>query len=118
MSSWRSGSSANEVPTSKAFPVSMNTLLTTVSVASGFEYRKESGAEINPGFNQTGIGGGNATAPTNGSFDVSEFYAEVNVPVVDMLILDAAVRVGDYSTVGSQTTWNGTLPSTAPAASL
>lgn len=77
----------------------------TVAVAGGFEYREETGAEINPGFNQTGIGGGNATAPTNGSFDVSEFYAEVNVPVLEQLSLDAAVRIGDYSTVGNQTTW-------------
>ncbi len=77
----------------------------SVAVAGGFEYREERGAEINPGFNQTGIGGGNATAPTNGSFDVSEFYAEVSVPVLEQLVLDAAVRVGDYSTVGSQTTW-------------
>jgi len=76
-----------------------------VGVAGGFEYREENGAEINPGFNQTGIGGGNATAPTNGGFDVSEFYAEVNLPVLDQLNLDAAVRIGDYSTVGNQTTW-------------
>jgi len=49
----------------------------SVAVAGGFEYRQETGAEINPGFNQTGISGGNATAPTNGSFDVSEFYGEI-----------------------------------------
>jgi len=77
----------------------------SVAVAGGFEYRQETGAEINPGFNQTGISGGNATAPTNGSFDVSEFYGEIVVPVLERLSLDAAVRVGDYSTVGNQTTW-------------
>jgi iron complex outermembrane receptor protein len=77
----------------------------SVAVAGGFEYRQETGAEINPGFNQTGISGGNATAPTNGSFDVSEFYGEIVVPVLEQLSLDAAVRVGDYSTVGNQTTW-------------
>ena len=77
----------------------------SVGVAAGLEYREETGAEINPGFNQTGIGGGNATAPTNGNFDVSEFYAEIVVPVLEQLSLDAAVRVGDYSTVGNQTTW-------------
>jgi iron complex outermembrane receptor protein len=77
----------------------------SIAVAAGVEYREETGAEINPGFNQTGISGGNATAPTNGSFDVTEFYAEVSVPVIDRLSLDAAVRAGDYSTVGSQVTW-------------
>jgi outer membrane receptor protein involved in Fe transport len=77
----------------------------TIALAGGLEYRKETGAEINPGFNQTGIGGGNATAPTNGDFDVTEAYGEINVPILERLILDAAVRVGDYSTVGNQTTW-------------
>jgi outer membrane receptor protein involved in Fe transport len=76
-----------------------------LALAGGIEYRKETGAEINPGFNQTGIGGGNATAPTNGDFDVTEAYAEISVPVLSRLTLDAAVRVGDYSTVGNQTTW-------------
>jgi outer membrane receptor protein involved in Fe transport len=76
-----------------------------IGVAAGLEYREETGAEINPGFNQTGISGGNATAPTNGSFDVTEFYAEIVAPVMTRLSLDAAVRVGDYSTVGNQTTW-------------
>lgn len=77
----------------------------SVAIAGGLEYRKESGAEINPGFNQTGIGGGNATAPTNGDFDVTEAYAEINAPVLSRLTLDAAARFGDYSTVGQQTTW-------------
>jgi len=76
-----------------------------IAVATGFEYREETGAEINPGFNQTGIGGGNATAPTNGSFNVSEWYGEAIFPVIDVLSIDAAVRIGDYSTVGQQTTW-------------
>ena len=77
----------------------------SVAVAGGVEYREEKGAEINPGFNQTGIGGGNATAPTNGEFDVTEGYGEVSLPVLSRLTLDAAVRYGDYSTVGGQTTW-------------
>jgi len=76
-----------------------------LAFATGFEYREESGAEINPGFLQRGISGGNATAPTNGSFDVTEWYGELNAPVLSRLTLDAAVRVGDYSTVGNQTTW-------------
>jgi len=77
----------------------------SVAVAGGLEYRKETGAEINPGPNQTGLSGGNASAPTNGDFDVNEIYAEVYVPVLSRLTLDAAARFGDYSTVGQQTTW-------------
>ncbi len=76
-----------------------------LAFATGLEYRDESGAEINPGFLQQGISGGNATAPTNGSFDVTEWYGELNAPVMSRLTLDAAVRIGDYSTVGDQTTW-------------
>jgi len=76
-----------------------------LAFATGLEYREESGAEINPGFLQAGISGGNATEPTNGSFDVSEWYGELNAPILSRLTLDAAVRVGDYSTVGEQTTW-------------
>lgn len=76
-----------------------------VGAAFGFEYRDERGAEINGGFAQTGIGSGNATAPTNGSYDVAEFFAEINFPLLERLTLDAAVRQGDYSTVGAQTTW-------------
>lgn len=76
-----------------------------VSSALGFEYREERGAEINGGFAQTGIGSGNVTAPTNGSYDVAELFAEISFPVLERLTLDAAVRHGDYSTVGAQTTW-------------
>lgn len=83
-----------------------------VGVAGGFEYREESGAEINAGFDQTGISGGNATQPTNGSFDVSELYAEINLPVMERLTLDAAMRAGDYSSVGSQITWKAGFDAT------
>jgi outer membrane receptor protein involved in Fe transport len=40
---------------------------------------------------------------------LTEWYGEVNLPVWDRLVLDAAVRLGDYSTVGNQTTWKGGL---------
>jgi outer membrane receptor protein involved in Fe transport len=76
-----------------------------IGLAGGFEWREERGSEINGGFAQTGIGSGNATAPTNGKWDVSEIYAEASFPVLDRLTLDGAVRAADYSTVGSQTTW-------------
>ncbi|MDJ0710912.1 MAG: TonB-dependent receptor [Woeseiaceae bacterium] len=77
----------------------------TVATAFGFEHREESGSEINGGFAQTGVGGGNATAPTNGSFNVQEFFGEISFPVLDRLTLDVAARQGEYSTVGGQTTW-------------
>jgi hypothetical protein len=58
-------------------------------------------AEINPGFNQMGISGGNATAPTNGSFDVSEFYGEIVVPVLERLSLDATGLYSGVCVIGT-----------------
>ena len=48
---------------------------------------------------------GQAIAKTQGSFDVVDVFAEVHVPVMEQLSLSAAVRVGDYSSVGSTTNW-------------
>lgn len=76
-----------------------------VAIAAGFEWREERGAEINGGFAQTGIGSGNASAPTDGEWDVAEVYAEASFPVLSRLTLDGAVRGADYSTVGEQFTW-------------
>ena len=51
--------------------------------------------------------------PTRGSYDVKEAYAELNapllrdVPFVNLLELNGAVRVSDYSTSGSTTTFKG-----------
>lgn len=75
------------------------------SFAVGAEYREETGQTIPGGFLQQGVSGGNASLPTDGKFDVEEFYAEVSVPVHERLTLDAAVRAGDYSSVGNTTTW-------------
>ena len=51
--------------------------------------------------------------PTRGSYDVKEAYAELNAPVladmpfVDLLEFNGAVRISDYSTSGSTTTFKG-----------
>jgi outer membrane receptor protein involved in Fe transport len=48
---------------------------------------------------------------TRGSYDVSDVYAEIQVPIfrdrpfARDLTLDAAIRFADYSTVGDATTW-------------
>ena len=73
--------------------------------ALGAEYREERGRTIPGGFLQQGVSGGNASLPTNGKFDVTEIYGEISAPVHDRLTLDAAIRAGDYSSVGSTTTW-------------
>ncbi len=76
-----------------------------LAVAFGAEYREERGADIPGESVQRGITAGNASAPTDGTFDVLEFYGEVSAPILDRWSIDAAVRVGDYSSVGNQTTW-------------
>lgn len=78
-----------------------------VGFAAGLEYRKEE-SEFRPdALSIAGISSGNASAPSEGEYDVWEVYAETNVPLlsgmdfVDYLGVDAAVRYADYSTVGS-----------------
>lgn len=84
-----------------------------VAFALGAEYRKES-SRSTPSYY-----GGNdllvdqlRSVPTGGSFDVSEFFAEVQLPLLadaplaDHLSVGGAVRVSDYSTSGTSTTWN------------
>ncbi|MEO1245412.1 MAG: TonB-dependent receptor [Pseudomonadota bacterium] len=83
-----------------------------VAVAGGLEYREERGAEIPGGFLQAGVSGGNVSRPTDGKFDVFDAYAEVYLPLHERFGMDLAVRAGDYSTVGSQTTWKAGIDAT------
>jgi len=83
-----------------------------LGLAAGFEYRKEySLSEADP-LTQAGLNGSNKSPRTEGSFDVKEIYAEVRVPLLKdeplakALGITAAVRGGDYSTVGSTVSWN------------
>ncbi|MEM8815121.1 MAG: TonB-dependent receptor [Pseudomonadota bacterium] len=77
----------------------------SVAVAFGTEYREERGTDTPGDSVQQGITAGNAALGTAGSFDVLEAFAEVQLPVHDRINLDAAVRLGDYSTVGNEFTW-------------
>ena len=76
-----------------------------IGIAGGIEYREEKGSETPSGFVQSGIISGNAIAPTDGEFDVTDYFIEARFPVLDQLIVEAAYRSGDYSTVGVQDTW-------------
>ncbi|MBV7257759.1 TonB-dependent receptor, partial [Pacificimonas sp. WHA3] len=82
-----------------------------VLVTFGAEYRKEQSASQWDALQQQGLNGGNALPPTVGEFDVVEGFAEVLVPLVrESFIHDlsvrGAVRISDYSTVGSTLSWN------------
>lgn len=75
------------------------------SFAFGLEYREERGEETPDGLRQKGITRGYNIQPTKGNFNVVDVFGELQVPLIDQLILDVAVRAGDYSTVGSTFTW-------------
>jgi iron complex outermembrane recepter protein len=77
-----------------------------IGVAVGFEYREETSRDEFDALQQAGLNAGNAIPATKGSFDVSEFYIETNVPIIDGLNGRAAYRASDYSTVGSTSSWN------------
>ena len=85
----------------------------TWGIAAGAEYREEYAESEWDALTQAGLNAGNAIPPTQGEFDVREFYVETNVPLlkdlpgVDRLALRAAVRASDYSTVGNTLSWNG-----------
>jgi iron complex outermembrane recepter protein len=80
--------------------------------ALGAEYRKETSRSApDPLIVSGSLRDFAATAPSGGSFDVKEAFAEINAPLLadrpffELLSLSAAIRVSDYSTVGKTTTW-------------
>jgi len=96
-----------------------------IGFAFGGEYRKEKSAfEPDPismqavaGEPDTGVLADLALlGPESGSFDVVEGFAELNAPLLadlpfaERLDFGAAIRVSDYSTIGTTTSWsvNGT----------
>ncbi|MHB9880028.1 TonB-dependent receptor domain-containing protein [Pacificimonas sp. ICDLI1SI03] len=85
-----------------------------LGVAVGFEYRKESSSEDNDSLTNQGLNAGNALPDTSGSFDVIEGFAEVRVPILadtpffELLEVGGAVRVADYSTIGTIYSYSGT----------
>jgi iron complex outermembrane receptor protein len=86
-----------------------------VGLAVGAEYRKEYSRSEFDALQQSGLNGGNAIPRTEGEFDVTEYYTEVNVPLLDgvfmadQLNLRGAYRWSDYSTVGNTNSWNVAL---------
>jgi len=80
----------------------------TIAAAIGAEFREDTIAS------QNDIGGvlalNAAESPlqegeTIGSRDVTEFFAEINIPILDNLDFDGAVRFTDESNFGNETTW-------------
>ena len=84
-----------------------------LGVAMGLEYRKLSGRFDPDPVVAAGFSSDIPAQPTKGSYDVKEAYAELNAPLlsdlpfVNLLELNGAVRFSDYSTSGSTTTFKG-----------
>jgi iron complex outermembrane receptor protein len=80
-----------------------------LSVAGGFEYRHESGKFVPDAFSQAGISTNLSSGPTGGSYNVKEYYVEVeapllkDVPFARQLSVNVASRYSDYSSFGTTT---------------
>jgi len=84
-----------------------------LGLAVGLEYRDLKGRFDPDPVVSAGFSSDIPAQPTRGSYDVKEAYAELNVPLlrdlpfVNLLELNGAVRFSDYSTSGSTTTLKG-----------
>jgi len=84
-----------------------------LGLAVGVEYRELSGRFDPDPVVAAGFSSDIPAGPTHGSITVKEAYAELNAPIVkdvpfvNLLELNGAVRVSDYSTSGSTTTLKG-----------
>ncbi len=81
----------------------------SIGWAAGFEYREEDGRFTPDPIVAAGETAGVPAAPTNGGFDVNEFYGEVIVPILadrrgaNRLDISAALRYSDYNLFSSET---------------
>ena len=83
-----------------------------VAISVGGEYRRESSSNEFDLLTQQGLNGNNALPSTRGSFHLYEGFGEAIVPLIsdkpffNSLSLRGAVRVSDYSTVGTTFSYN------------
>lgn len=79
--------------------------------AAGIEYRDQEGSFRPDPVAASGETAGIPSGPTSGDFDVTEYYAELRIPLIaeqpgiDYLEVNTAGRVSDYSTVGTESTF-------------
>tara|TARA_R110000868_G_scaffold207020_2_gene456020 strand:- start:3554 stop:6448 length:2895 start_codon:yes stop_codon:yes gene_type:complete len=82
-----------------------------LALVLGVEYRESSADSRPDSVLGPDVAGFNQALPVGGSFDVYEFFAEVEMPLIEdrpmvqSLALNAAFRSSDYSTVGSTETF-------------
>jgi outer membrane receptor protein involved in Fe transport len=81
-------------------------------LAVGAEYRREAADFVPDAASQAGTVAGNRQPRTHGAFQVYEGFAEgllpvlKDLPLIQYLELDGAVRYAHYSTAGNATSWN------------
>ncbi|GAA0903336.1 TonB-dependent receptor [Rothia nasimurium] len=81
----------------------------TVSIATGYEHRKEQGSFTPDANDAAGLTSNNASSPTSGGYIVNEGYVELDVPLLrDLpfakeLGVNVASRYSHYSNFGSTT---------------
>jgi len=86
-----------------------------LAFAAGFEYREHEGSYQPDPVAESGETAGVPAGSTAGYFDVSEFYSELNVPLIagakaaDYLEMNVAARYSDYSTSGAESTYKAGL---------
>ncbi|MDM3869748.1 TonB-dependent receptor [Porticoccus sp. W117] len=88
-----------------------------VGFALGYEWRRESSQFTPSGFSALGVTSstqdsqGGATLPSNGEYDVSEFFVEAQLPLLtgkrfaERLELRTAYRASDYEPYGDTDAW-------------
>ncbi|HFB67069.1 MAG TPA: TonB-dependent receptor, partial [Aeromonadales bacterium] len=82
-----------------------------VGIALGYEYRQEFSSTVTDSLTQSGILTNAATPNEFGKFDVTEYFAEIKVPLIEgmafahELSIDAAFRNADYSHAGKANAW-------------
>lgn len=88
---------------------------TPIGGAVGVEYRRYTAGSAGDATSQIPgevLGAGAAALPIRGAYDSVEGFAEVAVPLIENrpfiynLSFDGGVRIADYSTSGSNVTWN------------
>lgn len=80
----------------------------TAGFAAGIEYREHEGSFRPDPIAERGETAGIPSGATSGGYDVTEYYGEVNLPLIsgDMFWeLNLAARHSDYSTSGSEATY-------------
>ena len=86
---------------------SLPTASEPIKVVVGYEWREENFERLSDTVFEEGqlLGQGGPTPSLVGGYNVTEFFGEANVPLLDSLALDLAYRYSDYSTVGGQNTY-------------